>query len=213
MASFISETITRSRLTNYHSNVIGGTDINAIKLYTWNAQVSASLLFPIALFEVVVRNAVSEALTNVYGPNWHQNNSFALSLPDNQNVYSPRRDLISTARSHPIIGKAIPELKFVFWRDIFTARHDNRIWNTNLKSVFSNASPQVNNKDLRKSLYASTEKIRVLRNRIAHHEPIFLRNIQSEFDEIKSVIEMRCSATYVLLNENETFTQTFNMKP
>lgn len=213
MARFISETISRSRLTNYHNNAAGGTDFDAIKLYTWNAQVSASLLFPIALFEVVVRNAVSEALTNVYGPNWHQDNTFQLSLPDNQNAYSPRRDLRLTARSHPIIGKTIAELKFVFWRDIFTKRHDTRIWNSNIKSVFPNAAPQINDKDLRKLLYASTDKIRVLRNRIAHHEPIFLRNIQSEFDVIKSVIEMRCSATYVLLNENETFTQIMSIKP
>jgi hypothetical protein len=31
-------------------------------------------------------------------------------------------------------------------------------------------------------------KIRDLRNRIAHHEPIFRRNIQEEYDRIRKII-------------------------
>lgn len=39
----------------------------AIALYTWNAQLSAALMYPLHVCEVAVRNAVSEAITQVYG--------------------------------------------------------------------------------------------------------------------------------------------------
>lgn len=41
----------------------------AINLYTWNAAISAAFIHPLHFCEVVVRNAVSEALTATYGRN------------------------------------------------------------------------------------------------------------------------------------------------
>lgn len=45
----------------------------AIELYDWNAQVSAAFLAPLHLCEVVIRNAVSDAIAAVYRPlrPWH----------------------------------------------------------------------------------------------------------------------------------------------
>lgn len=213
MAGFICDSITRSRLSSFHANVPGGADLDAIKLYAWNANLSSSLLLPIALLEVVLRNAVSEALTNIYGTNWHLNGGFIRSLPDPQGIYSPKRDLINTASQFHILGKTIPELKFVFWRDIFTNRHQVRIWDSELRKVFPNAPHSISEKNIRSHLYHSLDQIRTLRNRIAHHEPIFRRNTQADFDLIKEIIEMRCSASLVLLMENELFTQTLAKRP
>ncbi|SDK53110.1 hypothetical protein SAMN05192566_1545 [Methylophilus rhizosphaerae] len=213
MAGFICETITRSRLTSFHANVAGGSDSDAVRLYLWNANLSSSLLLPIALLEVVLRNAVSEAISNTYGPNWHQNNAFILSLPDPKAAYSPRRDLINTAAQHQLIGKTIPELKFAFWRDMFTKRHQGRIWGNELRKVFPNAPHALSESAVRLHIYHSLTQIKTLRNRVAHHEPIFQRNTQSDFDLIKEIIEMRCSASHYMLLENEIFTQTLANRP
>lgn len=42
----------------------------ALALYAWNAQVSAALMAPLHLCEVVVRNAAADAIAAVYGVNW-----------------------------------------------------------------------------------------------------------------------------------------------
>lgn len=42
----------------------------ALELYAWNALVSAALLMPLHICEVVLRNAVADALQSVYGTNW-----------------------------------------------------------------------------------------------------------------------------------------------
>lgn len=52
----------------------------ALDLYSWNALVSGALLMPLHICEVVVRNAVSEALEAVYGARWPWNTRFELSL-------------------------------------------------------------------------------------------------------------------------------------
>ncbi|WP_246183114.1 hypothetical protein [Mycolicibacterium grossiae] len=36
------------------------------------------------------------------------------------------------------MGKVIPELKFVFWENLFTRRHDGRLWNRHLRTVLPN---------------------------------------------------------------------------
>ena len=52
------------------------TSRQALHLYAWNAQVSAALMAPLHICEVVVRNAVSDALEAVYGQNWPRSVGF-----------------------------------------------------------------------------------------------------------------------------------------
>ena len=54
----------------------------ALALYAWNAQVSAAMLAPLHLCEVVIRNAVSDAITAIYGANWPWSITFVTSLPN-----------------------------------------------------------------------------------------------------------------------------------
>ena len=74
-------------------------DPAALLLYAWNAEVSGAFLAPLHVCEVVVRNAVSDALEALYGPRWPWSATFERSLPDPMQGYSPRRDLLSASRS------------------------------------------------------------------------------------------------------------------
>jgi hypothetical protein len=77
---------------------------------------------------VVIRNAVSDTLTAVYGDRWPWSSVFEASLPAPSWGYKPRVDLINSRRRQPTTGKVIPELKFVFWQKMFTGRYDVRLW-------------------------------------------------------------------------------------
>jgi len=195
------------------AGVKGDDDPAGLELYAWNAQVSAALLAPLHLCEVVVRNAVSDALEAVYGAAWPRSSVFEVSLPDPGIGYSPRKDLQNVRRYQTSTGKIIPELKFVFWQKMFTSRHDMRVWNTHLMRVLPNLDHSKHVSQLRHEIYDSLEEIRKLRNRIAHHEPIFKRNLTGDLQGIVDLIEFRCKVTATWMMSNQQASTIIARRP
>jgi len=185
-------------MATYEQAIVAETDyipVAALELYDWNAQVSGAFMAPLHICEVVMRNAVSDALTAVYGPRWPWSPVFEASLPAPRGGYNPRRDLQRNRAAHPTTGKVIPELKFVFWQKMFTSRHDGRLWSPHLMRVLPNLDPTKTVARLRGEIYDDLEHVRLLRNRIAHHEPIFKRQLRDDLDKVTELIRFRCATT------------------
>lgn len=192
---------------------VGGGDSAALRLYAWNAEVSGAFMTPLHVCEVVIRNAVSDALQAVYGARWPWTAAFERSLPNPAQGYSPRRDLQSARRRAQTTGKVIPELKFVFWQKLFTGRYDTRIWNQHLRHVLPNLEPAGSIASLRQAIYGDLDRVRLLRNRIAHHEPIFSRALGSDYQIILTLVTYRCALTAAWLDSNQTATALIAAKP
>ncbi len=190
-------TLSSARISTYEAaaGTTNSDDPSAIALYAWNAAVSAALMPPIHICEVVIRNAVSEAIEAVHGPRWPWDRGFVRNLHSPHTFYSPRRDLEAVAAQQPTTGKVIPELKFVFWQEMFTARYDARIWHRHLKRVLPLHDPTKTFVALRREIYADLEVIRKLRNRIAHHEPIFRRNLSDDLARVAKLVGLKCQLT------------------
>ena len=186
--------------------------VEALKLYKWNIDVSCAFFAPLQVCEVSIRNAISEAIELTYGENWPFDQSFEISLPNPSRAYSPRGNLLQH-RNEPTTGKVIAELKFIFWERMFTSRHDRAIWNRNLRTVLPNVDANKTVQELRTEAYQTLGSIRDLRNRIAHHEPIFRRDIQAEYDRIKKVVSWRSAVAADWLDKVETITQLIGNKP
>ena len=201
----VRKALSPARMATYElaAAVTGDEDPAALALYAWNAQVSAALLAPLHICEVVIRNSVSDALEMVYGAMWPWSPGFEQSLPAQGIGYSPRKDLQDVRRIQTSTGKVIPELRFVFWLKMFTSRHDNRLWNTHLTRVLPNLAPAKPVGQLRREIYDSLEEIRKLRNRIAHHEPIFARNLSGDLQRIVDLVEVRCKVTARWMMSNQ----------
>lgn len=195
------------------AGVQGDDDPAALVLYAWNAEVSGALLPPLHVCEVVIRNTVSDVLESIYGNRWPWSLTFECSLPDPQQGYSPRRDLQSARRSASTTGKVIPELKFVFWQKMFTGRYDNRIWDGHLRRVLPNLDPALPVQTLRQQIYRDLEQLRLLRNRIAHHEPIFTRNLADDYRKILELVDYRCAVTAAWLDANQQVAVVIKNKP
>lgn len=212
----ILEALSASRIGTYQlaTTAIPNLD-GALALYSWNAQVSAALMTPLHICEVVVRNAVADAIEAVYGPHWPWEPVFERSLPNPApgHGYNPRRDLIATRQKEATTGKVIPELKFVFWQKMFTGRHDQRLWNTHLHTVMPYLNPIMTVQQLRKMVHDELEQLRGLRNRIAHHEPIFTRNLASDFQKARALISLRCPHTAAWMEANQQATHFIGAKP
>jgi len=88
-----------------------------------------------------------------------------------------------------------PELKFVFWQKMFTSRHDQRLWSAQLTRVLPNLGQPQPVGLARLAIYEDLEEIRKLRNRIAHHEPVFSRDLSTDLDRIVKLIALRCKIT------------------
>jgi hypothetical protein len=208
--------LSRARIGTYEAATGSSqdTDSRALALYAWNAKVSAALLAPLHVCEVTIRNAVADALDAVYGPHWPWEATFLISLPDSSgNSYNPRRDLRNVAARQPTTGKVIPELKFVFWQEMFTTRHDVRIWSPHLTRIFPHHDPTATWVSLRRSIYSDLEVIRRLRNRIAHHEPIFTRNLLDDFERIVKLIENRSPLVASWLAANQDASRYISQPP
>ena len=211
----IKTALSDARLSTFEA-AIGPPDprlARALDLYAWNAQVSAALLAPLHVCEVVVRNAVSDALTHVYGAQWPWSATFEQSLPSPPNGFNPRVELARARNHQPSTGKVIAELKFVFWSKMFTGRFDARVWNNHLRIVFPNMDASKSVQDLRRLIFKDLEQLRELRNRIAHHEPIFKRKLGVDFTKIQELIAFRCPTTAAWMASNQQAAALITAKP
>lgn len=214
----IRAALSAARMSTYEAitGVNGDDDTSALDLYIWNAQISGAFLAPLHICEVVIRNAISDALAWKYGANWPWSSAFEMSLPSPPVGYNARRDLFDARQKAPVVGqtgKVIAELKFVFWQRMFTSRHDQRLWSHKLTTVLPHLDSTQTYQQLRKNLYDDLEALRVLRNRIAHHEPILSRNLQEDFSRIAQVIGYRSGETANWMLRYQQVTQLLRDRP
>lgn len=178
-------------------------------LYQWNVKISASLFEQIQYLEITLRNAVCEALHQAVGEKWAWNTSFAINFPK-----KTQKTLQKLANDNRIktLDQAIPHLHFAFWQSIFTSRFDNKIWQMQLYTIFPNAPIQPY-KILRTEIHQDLDNLRELRNRIAHHEPIFQRDLQKDFETIHKIISYRSHIMSDWAKQHEQITQLLQRKP
>lgn len=172
------------------------TKQDVMYLYERNLIISNKFFYLLNFFEIILRNAVVEAIEIAFGCNstnsWHTNTAFIRSL-SSKGKYSPKSMFDEVQRKFPYsASKMIPEFKFVFWQKMLMSNHENRIWKHCLTQVFPNI--QTEN---RQTLYDWVDQLRELRNRIAHHEPIiFNRYLEDDLKILMIFIYCRCEHTY-----------------
>ena len=211
----VKASLSSARIATYEvaTGVAADDDMSALVLYAWNAQVSGALLAPLHICEVAIRNTVADVLEAVYGNEWPWSTSFERSLPDPIQGYSPRKDLQGTRASALTTGKLIPELKFIFWQKMFTRRYDDRLWTHHLPRVLPNMDASTTVAERRLLIYNDLEQLRKLRNRIAHHEPIFTRVLANDYQKILNLVRCRCTATADWMHHNQTASTVISAKP
>jgi len=188
----ITLSISPTRMATYLRAAGAGSSAAAVKLYVWNAQLSAAFFTALHICEVVVRNGIAHALELKYGSNWPWNPGFERSL----STWS-KEELQSARKAIPVgsTGKVIAELKFAFWCKLFTSGQDQHIWNAHLRSAFPFVPVPLTVATARKLFYDDMEALRGFRNRIAHHEPIIALPLSQHQARIQRLIRMRCSDT------------------
>jgi hypothetical protein len=167
----IVATLTHPRLSKY-LRVTGNKVQQALRLYVINAKVSAAVMTDLHYIEVALRNKFDRELKAKFGSEWFKDAGF-LSLVDGRS-HAILLKAQKNAVKHLPKGKALPpgkviaELTFGFWLQLTDAKLEHKLWVPYLHKAFApRKAPK------RAVLNQKLEKLRQLRNRVAHHEPIF----------------------------------------
>lgn len=156
-----------------------------------------------------MRNAISEALSKAFdNTDWPFLEGFLNRLPRAQQL-----ELRQVRDRHKTTNKVIPELKFSFWESLVTSRHDGRVWSHYFWDTFPNSDRTRTVSDNRQAIHSDLENLRKLRNRIAHHEPIFYRDIAADYDRIYSLVELRCTETASWMNSHQSVSEVLALRP
>ena len=112
----------------------------------------------------------------------------------------------------PTAGKVVAELSFAFWIAMLTSRHDVRLWTPWIRAEFPHFAPQLAGA-CRNQLHLALEEVRRLRNRIAHHEPIFARDVAADYERIRQIIAWRSPITADWMDREQGVVSLLASKP
>lgn len=149
-----------------------GVPAEAIRLYSWNVEASAALLGSYAALEVGVRNAMHDQLTAMFArQDWWVR--APLDVNDLDEVHEAEEQL--DRRRGPgqwTAGHVVAELRASFWEGLLANKYHASLWERGLPSAFPHYTGR------RGDLRSRMDRLRLLRNRAAHHEPIFDRDLR-----------------------------------
>ena len=184
----LERTLTRERLEKYLSAT--GQDFDAaLKLYEENTCLSESFYTPLQSVEICLRNCLHEQLTVRYGVEWYRSQEAPLS-DDSKRIIFDVMDELRKDRKVVTPGKVVAELKFAFWVGLLGTSYDATLWRGGLYRAFLATGGKQ-----RKLVHGRFNAIRRFRNRVAHHEPIFDRQLFQIHSEIIEAIRWMCRDT------------------
>lgn len=173
---------------------------SALSLYDWNIRAASALHADLARLEVIFRNAVDQALIS-YGNarGWQDPWYLQQHLFDSKKSAQARKSIqqavvraTPAGGSHPVHGKVIAELNFGFWRYLCQSTYATKLWVPAVSTRFLGHPQSPDPHLVRAAVEDRMQRLHVLRNRIAHHEPIFRRDLRGEFDQLLELVGWIC---------------------
>jgi hypothetical protein len=203
------------RLRTYLSFV--RTFDSALELHVWNSKLGASLFEPLQIIEIILRNRCDEELrAHFNADDWY------LQFPSNPahrdfNKYTFLRAEVATARNklarlgknsnHP--PNVISQLMFGFWTALFERSFHRDLWHPALYNVF----PTLSRQNDRRTVWDALQKVKTMRNRIAHHDAIFNRNLGLFYKEMLELADQLCPHTSDWMEHYSDFPKVWNNRP
>ncbi|MDT3329454.1 Abi family protein [Microbacterium sp. KSW-18] len=184
----------------------------ALRRYDWNSKLSSALFETIGHFEVDLRTTIDAALTERHifkkrSGDWLDNAHDELSERAGEALAKAREDAIANRRTghgdhQSGRGHVIAELNFSFWRRLLDRRYEQSHGSAIMRRYPDLRRLGTTNADM-SPLRDLVEPIYALRNRIAHHEPVWrlswrqrnedmLRLIRASSPELASWVEKKC---------------------
>lgn len=176
----------------------------AIELYSLNTCLSESLYTPLQTLEVALRNRIHTVLADARGEEWFKDETIILGPYQPGQVADAVAEL-EGAKKPVTAGRVVAALTFSFWTTMFNKDYEV-LWQQTLHLIADPSAP----KGLkRKSFSGALTPIRILRNRIAHHEPILSWNLPRHHAQIMELIAWLSPPAAHWCRENDRFPQVY----
>ena len=205
------ETISDARISRYLRE--SGGDIHlAMSLYHWNSLLSQSMYLPLQIWEISLRNRLNQFLCWKYNKNWPYDERANRALAGNarRRLNETKERFDPDRRTERVSTNAIvADLSAGFWVSLLTSSHEQPfVWRYNLTRVF----PNLENLD-RQAVSTMCDQMLVLRNRVAHHEPILHMDLPQRRADLTTLIGAACAASSAYCESACTFEAIWNSKP
>ena len=196
----LRRSISPERLGTY-LRLASGDRRRALHLYVSNAAIGSAFHGPLQTLEVSLRNAVNDTLALPHGELWFDNTDL---LKGNES------ESISRAKAkirRPLTpGRIVAELNFGFWVALFARRYEDPLWYRELHKLFRPTPKRI-------VLHDQLNRLRTLRNRIAHHEPILQRDLRVDHEKILWILEMLSPETAAWVAHHSRVVEVLETKP
>jgi Abi-like protein len=176
----------------------------ALKLYEWNTRLSESLYGVLQGLEVALRNSMHLRMLEIYGqPDWYE--VCPMTATHTTTIRKVKKRILDDKKLL-LPCKIVSELTFGFWVGLTSPYYAQSVWDKGLHKAFIQ---RLGRKQAQKRL----DKIRKLRNRVAHHESILARNLADDFSIILETVHWICPITAEWLRCNSSFHVRYSEKP
>ncbi len=200
-AEHLEEALSLERFGRYLAWA-GGDRARALDLYALNTGLSEALYTPLQMLEVALRNRIHAVLSASLQPRWFEARGFLAVPHQSEQVVEALADL-ARERKEPAAGRVVAALTFSFWTTMLGSPYEN-LWQTDLHRI----GRRDDGKGLRrKDLSGPLTPIRLLRNRIAHHEPILAWDLPKHHDAMLRITNWLSPAAAVWCRTLDRFEQ------
>jgi hypothetical protein len=160
---------------------------HSLRLYSWNIELTSAFLGPLSLLEVVLRNAMHDALRSGRQADWWNTKLVRLAPREASMVKEVLDKLAYAGNPNPTSDDVIGASSFGLWTgllDVGIARdpfydYETAIWRPRLERAFPNKGQLT-----RGAIHRQLNRVRKFRNRVMHNEPIF----NAGFQDMKALI-------------------------
>ena len=205
------ETVSKPRLSKYLQQT-DGNDREALLLYHWNSQLSQALYLPLQSWEISLRNKMNTFLSWKYGSKWpHDQRALrVLTKSETDKLSKTIHYQTQNRKSPPTTDQIVAGLSVGFWVSLLSKSYDIPFaWRYNLSSrVFKNDATLT-----RADAWARCDRLLDLRNRVAHHEPIFHLPLLDRRVDLESMLNGLCAGTQAYMASACSFADIWAARP
>src|SRR3990167_330396 len=173
----------QERLEGYLSHTHCNNSKNeALIAYSWNIELSQAFYPALQILEIALRNSLDKSITE----NFQTEQWFELPfLHEKERAkINKAKKTLKEKKKELTPGRIVAELSFGFWASLFDIRyeHDQTLWPKLIKPAFP-FLPKAQR--TRNFLSRELNKIKFLRNRVFHYEPIWhWKDLSQQHDSI-----------------------------
>jgi hypothetical protein len=177
-ADRIEPFISFDRLEAYRA--VEDDDFTMVTNYLLNVVLSEALYTSLAFVEITLRNSLHATLQRHFGSSTWYDIPLVLD-PYETNVVRQVKNRLANVDKHASPGRVVAELGFGFWVALLSRDYDGRFWRPNRARLLKDVFPHVpSHMRQRRAIHQRYDRLRALRNRVFHHEPIWNRPTLAE---------------------------------